>query len=372
MSATLEKLMMLKQMNAMPGGQPLGMSEEQRHAAQGDSIMRIAAEMGRTGHKGSGFGRALSAMNASINPALDAYNQAEQNAMAENVMKQKMAMEQEREAQRQAMDILKEERAYKKEMRDEAYNRRYLDAMEKRHRRDEEILSEPTQLPEGIEGVPYSRLTKQERASATKRMQDELDKAITMGQVYDITDKVKKLLREHPDLSEYMSVAATDPEQADTFLETLKRNAMTPEQKKQYSAAVKFKKLTADLALRQAQAQGGKNQTDSLRAMILDSKPVFTNPYEANMYVLDNIQEEAAEGIEWEKALRYGLDNQIRVTRNPAKYREKSGLRAEEKQAVAQQVQPQMQQAAPMQNMQQENPYASLSDEELMAIAGGQ
>jgi hypothetical protein len=131
MSATLEKLMMLQQMNSSPSV-PLAMSEDQRRAAQGDAIMRIAAEMGRTGHKGRGFGRALSAMNASIDPALDAYNQAEQTAMAENAMKQKMMTEQQREAKRDAMDILKEDRAHRKEMRDEAYDRRYLEIMDKK------------------------------------------------------------------------------------------------------------------------------------------------------------------------------------------------------------------------------------------------
>lgn len=332
MSETLEKLMMLNQMNRV-SPDSYAITPHQRSAAQGDALIRLAAEMGNPKHSGSGFDRTLTALIAGLNPAMDAYNAQEQSAIAQNAS----AADQQRKTN---MDILREDRE-KERMRqheerenrreqlqlrkmgmDEEYNKKYLEYLQRK-----EGQPQARELPEGIIGRPYETMSKNEQTLATKDMKKELNMAIGMKESLDILDKMKGIMAENPDLWRSFTLILEEPDERKGGLlsstsELIKKNVLMNE--KDRTAINKFRKLSSELVVKGAQAFGGKdNFTDARQKLIESMKPSIENTPEANSFVIDNMADRMREGPEWEKALRYGLQNGVMVVRDPDFYIEK-------------------------------------------------
>lgn len=328
MSESLEKIMRLRQMNAVQGPMqqmqsssvPFGMTPEQKRQAQGGMMMRLAAEMGNPKHQGKGLDRMLTTMVGSINPALDEFNQSEAKAVQENKFIYQMLKEEEREAKREARQL-------KKDMEREQYDRKRLEILAQREpkikKEDErEAIVNKELASEGFEGVPYDKLTKNERLFTTKEMHKDLDKATSMSEAYNTLEEMDKILQDHPNLSQYLGPALADPKSAGSFFETLKRNMFI--NKDELTAFQKFTKLSNDLILHAGESLGAKNFTDAKLQVIQQSKPMGEYTYEANKYLIDNLKDRLSEGPAWADAIRWGLKNQYKVVREPGKYKKKN------------------------------------------------
>lgn len=170
----------------------------------------------------------------------------------------------------------------------------------------------PTVNREGIpkEATPFENMNVNERNNTIKDMRAGLAKANNITSAVKILDEMEKIMKEHPNMSEYFTPALLNGEP--TVWEKIKRRIPGTD-KKALAAVEKFRKLSNDLVLKGAEGLGAKNATDARVNMLALTKPGEGNTYEANEYLIKRLRGEFDPWVKYGERVKKGLANRYSV-----------------------------------------------------------
>ncbi len=175
-------------------------------------------------------------------------------------------------------------------------------------------------IPESAIGPAFQNLPKNEQLFATKEMHKDLNLAKGMTDSLKVLDQMDEIVDEHPELWNSFTLMMSDPNNEAGIKEYLRRNVAVNEE--QRAAIDKFRKLSGDLVVKGGEALGGGQRfTDARQALLTSIKPDIQNTPEANKFVIQNMKDLMSEGPEWQKALRYGLKNRVKIIRDPEAFK---------------------------------------------------
>ena len=105
--------------------------------------------------------------------------------------------------------------------------------------------------------------------------------------------RIKEIITANPNLSGTFSAIMANPEKRNSIFSNLMAQAGN---QKERAAVEKLIKETNDLVLGMQSMNPGIRSTDSLRELWTSTKPQFSNSDEANMYVLDRLNDDTIGG----------------------------------------------------------------------------
>lgn len=256
----------------------LGMDEEEKRRAMGLSIMKFFSNLSKPGH-GPGLAGALGAVNASFNPAMDAYLNERNRTENVNASIMKQLMDAETEQRKQAL----QERHFTEQMQHQkqqlAETQRYHNIIGGRYAKEEKSLQDAEALQKDIpDAVPYSAMNANERANATKKLKVRADAPKANKHVLGIMDNMVKIANEYPDLSTSLSaMLGGESVPARLFMS-----------KKERIALERMKSLANQLVLAKAEAGVGTARMGQfLEQIIAKSKANETMTPETIQYFRD-------------------------------------------------------------------------------------
>lgn len=175
-------------------------------------------------------------------------------------------------------------------------------------------------VPGEVVGGPLRALPKNEQLFYVKKMEGDLQKAHAMTESIKTLNHMKSIMEKYPHLWKSFSLMLLNPENKSGIEEYIKRNVINEDEK---TAADIFRKLSSELVAKGGEALGGgQNFTDKRQELYSSMKPDVANTAAANNFLIDNLIDLMSGGPLWEKSLRYGLKNRVKIIDNPTIFRE--------------------------------------------------
>ena len=134
---------------------------------------------------------------------------------------------------------------------------------------------------------------KNERTAVSKELTKQETIANGMIKTNASVQRIKEIITANPNLSGTFSAIMANPEKRNSIFSNLMAQAGN---QKERAAVEKLIKETNDLVLGMQSMNPGIRSTDSLRELWTSTKPQFSNSDEANMYVLDRLNDDTIGG----------------------------------------------------------------------------
>lgn len=162
-----------------------------------------------------------------------------------------------------------------------------------------------------------------ERADARKDMVGQLSEINSAKEINQKIGKAKNIIEEWPELYRSFSGVIFDPDRrvgADGyFVSVADRLAKMGLSKEEYAAAIQIDKIFMDIlnsSIKSAtDSGGGTRMTNMMREFMARAKAQFKNPDEANLFVLNELENANNRTIDREDAVRYGYKHHLYLPR---------------------------------------------------------
>jgi hypothetical protein len=169
---------------------------------------------------------------------------------------------------------------------------------------------------------PLTNLPKQAQTEAIRDNKKYLDTGIAMTDALHSVNTAQKLLSQHGDLNGTFEAYLLNPDSSRglSLMDFAKSRGV---KEKDRTAIQKMSKAYNDIVLGMSAATGQDRQrvTDSMRELIISTKPQIGNTNEANKFILNNLAEKLSEGPELSKAARWATSRRRGLQRNPGAFK---------------------------------------------------
>lgn len=316
--------------------QSLGMNAEEKNRAQGLAIMSFFTNLSKGGF-GPGFNGRLAGITQSLNPAVQAYMQEQNNVAALNsqlgeqyqkqqqhqqMMQQKMMEHQAAQAHREAQlgettrshQTMEQLRAMQLgESRNlhnqtQAYqNARLLLEKEKLTNKEKKQLSIDQSVLEG--GIPLASLDKNFTKEFYKTAHDSINSVDNNKRSLVTIKKMRDIFEKYPDIGTSFVNIVNAPSKDQESALTLLMQKFTDKDK--LSAIQQLKKLSSDLNLATITGLKGQRPTDILKKEIQTAAPNGKLTYDAFDEIASSWEERAQQNIKkgylYQNAIKTGI-----------------------------------------------------------------
>lgn len=282
----------------------MALDNEQRRNSLGSAIQHFSANMGRPeNHKGGVLGAAA----ASMAPALNAYQQANQNGQSENMQAFEIMQALEKQAEEKRRHAMDEKHGAAQL----AETQRYHDLMYK-----EADLSEFTKKQESglipTDAVPYSIMGKKEQGEVAKEQRMRLENIKNANSVLRDTKEIVKISNEYPDLStDYNRLLINVGTGRNPTAKDIAALGIANQKKR--AALEKFVKLRNELLSNKVQLAGGKVSTDIFKKTLGDTLADPSSSNETINYIGKYTEEKLSPLISEEDDIRKAISGRYFV-----------------------------------------------------------
>jgi hypothetical protein len=166
--------------------------------------------------------------------------------------------------------------------------------------------------------VPLGQMTAGERQYAAKSRDESKKKAHAMIRGAEILDRMEKLIKDHPNMSEDFFASISDPSKPPGFFKAA--NQKFNPFKGDIKVAQKFNKEAAELVLQMIDSYGKERATDMRTALVQASKPQGANTDEANLYLISNLRKQFKGGKQYLQDLNQAEKSRRHLLSSPEDY----------------------------------------------------
>lgn len=166
--------------------------------------------------------------------------------------------------------------------------------------------------------VPLGQMTAGERQYAAKSRDENKKKAHAMIRGTETLDRMEKLIKDHPNMSEDFFASIQDPSKPPGFFKAA--NQKFNPFKGDVKVAQKFNKEAAELVLQMIDSYGKQRTTDMMTGLVQASKPQGGNTDEANLYLISNLRKQFKGGKQYLTDLNQAEKSRRHLLSSPEDY----------------------------------------------------